>query len=294
MSANTQSMIFTIYGDYIRHYGNHIWVGSLIRLVKEFGHNEQAVRVAVSRMVKQGWLVSEKQGSKSFYSLTPRGVERMEEAARRIYKSTPHDWDGKWRTLMYTIPEDKRQIRDELRKELTWSGFGNLSNGVWISPNPLEKEAERLIEAYEIEEYVDFFVGEYHGPKQDQSLVERAFPLEELQERYETFITDYSRQYIVHQSQLQLGEMTDEQCFVERTMLVHEYRKFLFMDPGLPQELLPDAWSGHHAALLFEQYYRLLAQPASRFFESIFEETHDVSQRSASYDATEHPLFAER
>ncbi|WP_312068337.1 PaaX family transcriptional regulator C-terminal domain-containing protein, partial [Exiguobacterium sp.] len=253
-----------------------------------------AVRVAVSRMVKQGWLVSEKQGSKSFYSLTPRGVERMEEAARRIYKSTPHDWDGKWRTLMYTIPEDKRQIRDELRKELTWSGFGNLSNGVWISPNPLEKEAERLIEAYEIEEYVDFFVGEYHGPKQDQSLVERAFPLEELQERYETFITDYSRQYIVHQSQLQLGEMTDEQCFVERTMLVHEYRKFLFTDPGLPQELLPDAWSGHHAALLFEQYYRLLAQPASRFFESIFEETHDVSQRSASYDATEHPLFAER
>ncbi len=80
MSANTQSMIFTIYGDYIRHYGNQIWVGSLIRLVKEFGHNEQAVRVAVSRMVKQGWLVSEKQGNKSFYSLTPRGVERMEEA----------------------------------------------------------------------------------------------------------------------------------------------------------------------------------------------------------------------
>ncbi|MGH1334046.1 MAG: PaaX family transcriptional regulator C-terminal domain-containing protein, partial [Exiguobacterium indicum] len=76
--------------------------------------------------------------------------------------------------------------------------------------------------------------------------------------------------------------------------LVHEYRKFLFTDPGLPQELLPDAWSGHHAALLFEQYYRLLAQPASRFFESIFEETHDVSQRSASYDAEEHPLFAER
>jgi len=287
-------MIFTIYGDYIRHYGNHIWVGSLIRLVKEFGHNEQAVRVAVSRMVKQGWLVSEKQGSKSFYSLTPRGVERMEEAARRIYKSTPHDWDGKWRTLMYTIPEDKRQIRDELRKELTWSGFGNLSNGVWISPNPLEKEAERLIEAYEIEEYVDFFVGEYHGPKQDQSLVERAFPLEELQERYETFITDYSRQYIVHQSQLQLGEMTDEQCVVERTMLVHEYRKFLFTDPGLPQGLLPDAWSGHHAALLFGQYYALLAQPARRFLECIFEEPHDVSQRSSSSDDAERPSPAAR
>ena len=67
--ANTQSMIFTIYGDYIRHYGNKIWIGSLIRLLKEFGHNEQSVRVAVSRMMKQGWIDSEKKGNKSYYFL---------------------------------------------------------------------------------------------------------------------------------------------------------------------------------------------------------------------------------
>ena len=48
-------MILTIYGDYIRHYGNKIWIGSLIQLLKVFGHNEQAVRVAVSRMMKKGF-----------------------------------------------------------------------------------------------------------------------------------------------------------------------------------------------------------------------------------------------
>ena len=52
--SNTQSMILTIYGDYIRQNGNKIWIGSLIRLLKEFGHNEQAVRVSVSRMMKNG------------------------------------------------------------------------------------------------------------------------------------------------------------------------------------------------------------------------------------------------
>ncbi len=61
MGANTQSMIFTVFGDYIRHYGSKVWIGSLIQLLKEFGHNEQAVRVAVSRMVKQGWLLSERE-----------------------------------------------------------------------------------------------------------------------------------------------------------------------------------------------------------------------------------------
>ncbi|WP_144510158.1 phenylacetic acid degradation operon negative regulatory protein PaaX [Bacillus sp. FJAT-22090] len=289
--SNTQSMIFTIYGDYIRHYGNKIWIGSLIRLLKEFGHNEQSVRVAVSRMMKQGWIDSEKKGNKSYYFLTSRGEARMEEAAIRIFKMMPNEWDGKWRMLMYTIPEEKRQIRDELRKELLWSGFGSFSNGCWISPNNLEKEVEYLIEKYDIQNYVDFFVSEYKGPQANRTLVEKSWHLQELEGKYQAFISTYSKQYIVHQSMMNSGQMTDAECFVERTKLVHEYRKFLFTDPGLPKELLPEIWSGNHAALLFEQYYKLLAPPASHFFEEVFQEENDMRQKDREYDAGDHPLF---
>ncbi|MET1177385.1 phenylacetic acid degradation operon negative regulatory protein PaaX [Peribacillus sp. NPDC094092] len=291
MGTNTQSMIFTIYGDYIRNYGNKIWIGSLIRLLKEFGHNEQGVRVAVSRMVKQGWIQSEKQGNKSYYFLTDRGVQRMDEAANRIYKMKPNEWDGKWRILMYTIPEDKRQLRDDLRKELLWSGFGSFSSGCWISPNDLEKQINRLIEKYDIKEYVDFFISEYKGPKENQSLVEKSWHLEEIENKYEEFIEKYSKQFIVHQSIINRGEMSDADCFVERTNLVHEYRKFLFIDPGLPKELLPSKWNGNHAALLFSQYYQVLAEPASRFFESVFQENNDLCRKDETYDAKDHPLI---
>jgi phenylacetic acid degradation operon negative regulatory protein len=284
-------MIFTIYGDYIRNYGNKIWIGSLIRLLKEFGHNEQGVRVAVSRMVKQGWIQSEKQGNKSYYFLTDRGVQRMDEAANRIYKMKPNEWDGKWRILMYTIPEDKRQLRDDLRKELLWSGFGSFSSGCWISPNDLEKQINRLIEKYDINEYVDFFISEYKGPKENQSLVEKSWHLEEIENKYEEFIEKYSKQFIVHQSIINRGEMSDADCFVERTNLVHEYRKFLFIDPGLPKELLPSKWNGNHAALLFSQYYQVLAEPASRFFESVFQENNDLCRKDETYDAKDHPLI---
>ncbi|WP_042347520.1 phenylacetic acid degradation operon negative regulatory protein PaaX [Bacillus massiliigorillae] len=292
--SNTQSMIFTIYGDYIRHYGNKIWIGSLIRLLKEFGHNEQAVRVAVSRMLKQGWVKSEKQGHKSYYYLTPRGVKRVEEAAERIFKLNPHEWDGKWRILMYTIPEEKRQIRDELRKELYWSGFGSFSNGCWISPNNLEKEVELLIEKYQIKPYVDFFVSEYRGPRESESLIERSWALGEIEEKYEQFITEYSKKFIVHQSIIQQKEMSDAECFVERTNLVHEYRKFLFIDPGLPAELLPARWNGSHAALLFSQYYKILAEPANRFFEDVFKEGNDLQSKDKGYDVNNHPLITEQ
>ncbi|CAH0242910.1 Transcriptional repressor PaaX [Peribacillus sp. Bi134] len=291
IGTNTQSMIFTIYGDYIRNYGSKIWIGSLIRLLKEFGHNEQGVRVAVSRMVKQGWIQSEKQGNKSYYFLTDRGVQRMDEAANRIYKMKPNEWDGKWRILMYTIPEDKRQLRDDLRKELLWSGFGSFSSGCWISPNDLEKQINRLIEKYDIDEYVDFFISEYKGPKENQSLVEKSWHLEEIENKYEEFIEKYSKQFIVHQSIISRGEMSDADCFVERTNLVHEYRKFLFIDPGLPKELLPSKWNGNHAALLFSQYYQVLAEPASRFFESVFQENNDLCRKDETYDAKDHPLI---
>ncbi len=291
LGENTRSMIFTIYGDYIHHYGNKIWIGSLIRLLKEFGHNDQAARVAVSRMMKQGWLQSEKQDNRSYYFLTEQGISRIEEAGNRIFKLNPFEWDGKWRVLMYTIPEEKRHIRDELRQELLWSGFGSFSNACWISPNNLEKEVKLLIEKYDISEYVDFFISEYIGPKDNHTLVEKSWPLEQVVEKYEEFIIKYSKQFIANQEIIKRGEMSDADCFVERTKLVHEYRKFLFIDPGLPKELLPENWNGTLAASLFNQYYQVLAEPASRFFESIFQENNDLCKKDVSYDAKQHPYM---
>ena len=150
-----------------------------------------------------------------------------------------------------------------------------------------------LIEKYDIQSYADFFVSEYKGPQADKTLVEKSWPLQEIEGKYQAFISSYSEQYIVHQSMMNDGQMTDAECFVERTKLVHEYRKFLFTDPGLPKELLPEIWSGNHATHLFEQYYKLLAQSASRFFEEIFEEDNDLRQKDESYDADEHPLIVD-
>ncbi len=292
-NMNTRSMIFTIYGDYIRHYGNKIWVGSLIRLLNEFGHNDQAVRAAISRMNKQGWVQAEKKGNKSYYYLTERGVARMEEAAKRIFKLKNDEWDNKWRILMYSIPEEIRTVRDELRKELIWSGFGTLSNSCWISPNALENQVNTLIQKYNISNYVDFFEAEYKGPEENIRLVEKSWDLEDINAKYQTFIQEYSQLYIITKSKIQKGNMSDAECFVERTKLVHEYRKFLFVDPGLPEELLPNQWLGAHAASLFSDYYKELAEPASRFFEQVFQEGNELSNKDKKYDVMTHPYILE-
>jgi phenylacetic acid degradation operon negative regulatory protein len=291
--VNTRSMIFTLYGDYIFHYGNKIWIGSLIRLLSEFGHNEQSVRAAISRMNKQEWIQAEKIGNKSYYTLTNRGVKRIEVAAERIFKLKPVKWDGKWRIFMYSIPEEIRNIRDELRKELVWSGFGTMSNSCWISANQLEKQVQDLIEKYDISAYVDFFIAEYKGPHENKSIVQKSWNIDEINQKYQEFISQYSQKYVIDRNKILKGQMTDAECFVERTTLVHEYRKFLFVDPGLPEELLPEKWLGGHAAALCSEYYKELAEPALRFFESVFQEGNELGSKDEDYDVMGHPFMIE-
>nr|WP_275695616.1 phenylacetic acid degradation operon negative regulatory protein PaaX [Fredinandcohnia sp. SECRCQ15] len=284
-------MIFTLYGDYISHYGSKIWIGSLIRLLNEFGHNDQSVRAAISRMNKQGWVQAEKNGNKSYYSLTERGQKRIDEAANRIFKLKPEKWDGKWRILLYTIPEEIRNVRDELRKELVWSGFGTISNSCWVSANNLDKQVYDLIEKYDIAQYVDFFVAEYSGPHENSKLVQKSWDLQEINAKYQNFISDYSQKYIIAKNKIQKGQMTEAECFVERAKLVHEYRKFLFVDPGLPEELLPSHWLGGHAATLFADYYKELAKPASSFFEQVFKEGNEIKNKDDDYNVLNHPFM---
>ncbi|HET7629558.1 MAG TPA: phenylacetic acid degradation operon negative regulatory protein PaaX [Bacillales bacterium] len=293
-NLNTRSMIFTLYGDYISHYGNEIWIGSLIRLLEAFGHNEPSVRAAISRMNKQGWVQSHKVGNKSYYRLSERGVRRINEAAERIFKLQSDEWDGKWRMLMYTIPESKRNIRDELRKEIVWSGFGMLSSGLWISPNRLEKQVRDLIDKYDIAPYVHFFISRYGGPHEDSKLVGECWDLDDINHRYERFIDFYSKKYVMDKTRIANGEMDEGECFVERTKLVHEYRKFLFVDPGIPEQLLPEKWLGQYAATLFSDYYKALAEPASEFFESVFRQANEIDNRNSEYDALSHPYMIEK
>src|SRR5262245_30400059 len=83
--ARANSLIITIYGDFIAPHGGTIWLGSVIKLVEPLGLNERVVRTSVYRLSQEKWLVSQQIGRKSYYSLTASGRKRFEHAYRRIY-----------------------------------------------------------------------------------------------------------------------------------------------------------------------------------------------------------------
>lgn len=268
-----RSLMFTLYGEYIKYYGGEIWVGSLIELMKQFGISESSVRGALFRMVQNNLLEVRKVGKKSYYSATSKG--RVDEGVNRVYATQNHIWDQHWRILTYSFPEEKREIRNKIRKELIWTGFGNLTNSTLVTPNPVEDQVTEMIKANGIEEYVFLFTSSSIVSHDNQSIIDIGWDLNLVKDEYQTFIDKFTPKFEELREKALNNTLKDEECFIEKTVLVHEYRKFLFQDPGFPRDLLPEGWIGIKARELFWNIHQLLSIPSIRYFESVFEGAPD-------------------
>ncbi len=270
-----RSLMFTLFGDFIQYYGGEIWIGSLIRLMNDFGISESSVRGATLRMMQQDFFQVRKIGNKSYYSLTPKGKRNQEEGVRRVYSIRNHKWDGFWRVLIYSMPEEKRDLRNQVRKELTWVGFGMVSGSTWLSPNPLEKQILEMIDTYDLKEYAMLLSSSAFLSHEPHEIISKGWNLDQIQEQYEEFIEETRPKYERLKEQAWNNALSDQEAFIERTRLVHAYRKFLFNDPGFPQDLLPDHWNGNEARDLFWHMHQLLSTQSVRYFESVFEGAPD-------------------
>jgi len=264
-------MLFTFFGDYVRHYGGTIWVGSLIALMAQLDFTAPAVRAAVSRMARQGWLIPIRAGRAGYYALSSRGKDRVEEAAQRIFKLHPERWDGLWRFLVVTASAQDPARRAELRRELGWMGFAPISRGVYVSPNELLDRIAQLSERYGLAGQIEAFTAQHNGPSSDAALAARYWDLAAIDAAYVRFVEEWKPRLGERRREATDGVvLPDATAFAEKTSLVHAFRKFLFVDPGLPQELLPARWGGLEARAVFSGYYHLLAEGALRFFEQLY------------------------
>src|SRR5690349_24883898 len=88
-----RSALFDLYGDHLRPRGGRAPVAALVKLLAPLGIAPPAVRTAVSRMVRQGWLEPLRLVSGPGYSITPKAARRLDEAAARIYRTGRVTWD---------------------------------------------------------------------------------------------------------------------------------------------------------------------------------------------------------
>lgn len=262
---NARSALFDIYGDHLLTRGEQAPVAALVRMLAPVGISAPAVRTAVSRMAKQGWLVPVRLSGGAGYRLTPAAVRRLRQAGDRIYRREQPGWDGHWHVVVLDRVTDRAR-RDRLRSALGYLGYACLDGATWISPHPnVELDALLRTERLRAERFIAGHQGDPRG------LAARAWDLDGLASAYTAWI-EQAREILA--PTMAAGAvagpsvpLADDLVFAVRSELVHEWRKFLFIDPSLPAELLPARWPGRDAAELFHAEAGRLLPAASRFVD---------------------------
>lgn len=259
-------MLFTLYGDYVYPGGDDIWLGSLVAIGGALGMSEVALRSAVARLARERWIVARKNGYRSYYGLSPAGRALIEEGTRRIYRANGRVWDGKWCLLTYSIPESKRALRDRMRKRLAWLGFGHLGSGTYIAPRDVSDEVRRLADSLGAGDFARTFIAERASGTSDDQIVRECWDLARIARAYERFTRHYAPLYERDKARKRTGSLKNVDAFIMRFALTHDFRRFPFIDPDLPNSLLPSGWAGARARKLFEAYHAMLTDGALCFF----------------------------
>jgi phenylacetic acid degradation operon negative regulatory protein len=258
-----RSALFDLYGDHLRQRGGRAPISALIRLLAPLDVAAPAVRTAVSRTVRQGWLAPVRTESGAGYQLTARAVRRLDEAAARIYRTDSAAWHGHFDLLVIDLPES-RADRDRTVANLTFLGYGRLETSVWIAPRPSAEVATLLTESGIRFERLD--ATHRLGGAGAAAMVGRAWNLPAIAAAYQGFLAHWEP------LMLEAGRATsDETAYAARFRLVHAWRTFLFRDPQLPTQLLPPRWPGTAAAAFFDRHANRLRPAADRYVDHCLE-----------------------
>ncbi|WP_309646990.1 PaaX family transcriptional regulator C-terminal domain-containing protein [Nocardioides sp.] len=250
---HARSALFDLYGDHLGAHDGQAPVAALVRLLDPAGIAAPAVRTAISRMVTQGWLEPVPLDGARGYRATQQATSRLADAADRVYRRTERRWDGTWQLVLVEVPSG-RAARGRVNADLTFLGYAELADRVWVSPFPRSELAAVLARAGATARTA-------RALDVDPSPTS-AWDLDALRAAYDEWLggaPDLLRRHLGAHAD------PDEAAFAARFHLVHGWRKFLFADPGLPDELLPHDWPGREAAEVFAREAERLKPASDRF-----------------------------
>ena len=243
-SASARSLLLTVLGEFVHPRHSSVWTATLLEALAALGVEEKSARQALTRTASEDLLASTRHGRRVLWELTADGAPLLEEGTRRIYgfMRERHPWDGRWLVLSVPIPETQRQLRHRLRTRLTWLGLGSPTSGLWVTPDATKAaDVHAVVRDLGLEAQAFAWVGPASGIGDESRLLAEAWDLADVEDRYLAFLDAF-------ESRAADGP---RDAFVAQVEMVQEWRRFPFLDPDLPGELLDHDWPGPRAAAAF-------------------------------------------
>lgn len=261
MSPSTGSLLRSFLGAHVRGLGGAVAARHVVTLLGAAGCSENGVRTALSRLKSRGTLLAER----GCYRLPPAALRDLERGDRRIYGYRPMAADDDWMVVLFSVPESDRPLRHRLRTELTWLGCGPVAPGAWVGPGHLAAEAVEVLGERDLLGYVTLFRAARPVPAASAAAAASWWDLDGLAARHRAFLADQTP--VVRR--WEDGTAPPERAFVDHLRLVDAWRELPYLDPGLPDALLPPDWPGRAGVALFDRLHRRLAPAATAHVRTV-------------------------
>lgn len=217
-SPRVWSLLVTIFGDLARDDTAQLSGQLINRLTDRMRLKPEAVRVALHRLRKDGWIESERAGRLSLYRLTPSGRTQSRAASPLIYARTAPT-DMAWLVLSNRADTPN----------------GRASEIVWFLPH----------------------AGLTTRPPQDPDRLHLPIPADTpVPDWIKQQVCDDKLLRMARDFEARLVRLDDlcgpRPCFgpietaVLRVLLVHGWRRIALKTPSLPDHVFPDDWRGGH------------------------------------------------
>ncbi|WP_404290096.1 PaaX family transcriptional regulator C-terminal domain-containing protein [Glutamicibacter arilaitensis] len=264
-------LIVSLFGLYARQYGGALPVATIISLMEDVGVESAGTRSSISRLKKRGVIESVQVQGRNGYSLADSVLTTFAEGDERIFHPRRATAQDRWLLATFTVPETQRNIRHKIRSSLVRMGFGSVVPGLWIAPEHAKDAALAYFTRHGLDQYFEFFLAEHIGGAQIQKNLSSWWDLVSLDQLYSEFLNENRGRLESWQQLVQAGDNPelDARAFADHLILLTQWRRLPYSDPGLPAELLPEGWNALKAEDLFHNLHTLLAPMAGRHAKRI-------------------------
>lgn len=210
------SLLVTVFGD-LAQDGAAIPASVLGQIVAPVGVRPEAMRVALHRLKKDGWIESERSGRSSLYRLSAQGRAQTVAASPRIYSPDPPAHEA-W--LVLTDPSAPTPPEG--------------TSGLWLGANmQLSASPPEGAESFATRLEPDTRLpGWMRGRVCDPALARLSADLSQRLARLEGL------------QAAQPAELTATQAAILRVLIVHGWRRIVLKAPALPDFVFPEPWAG--------------------------------------------------
>ncbi|KIC38175.1 PaaX family transcriptional regulator [Ruegeria sp. ANG-R] len=216
------SVIVSLFGDMAQEPGTQISGGALTRIIEPMGIKPEAIRVALHRLRKDGWIESDRIGRVSRHVLSEFGRTQSAAVTPRIYARGPTPAE-RWHLLI--AQEGTTQVLEDV---MLSHDYIPISRSVALGSGPAPDQSDGLL-------------GLDISPRTAPTWLQDRLCPKDLRKSCQALLDAVER---ATRTRPENWSPAPLQSATLRTLLVHRWRRVVLRQPDLPVAFYPPDWAG--------------------------------------------------